>query len=178
MSKIIITVSGEAGHGKDTVCNIMRERLTQIGKTNVRIAYADYLKHLAKVLYDWDGRKDNYGRTLLQNIGNNVRQKNPDFWVSIVEQTVDAAITEQYVIIPDTRYPNEIEFWKNKGYDVVTVRVHRPNYDNGLTQKQKQHPSETALNGYSYDYVINNTSYTDLEEQVNDVLTDIRRIYE
>lgn len=178
MNKIIITVSGEAQHGKDTACDILREQLDQVGKTSVRLAYADYLKHLARVLYRWDGQKDAYGRTLLQNIGNNVRKNEPDFWVSIVEQTVRAAITEQYIIIPDTRYPNEIEFWKNKGYDVATIRVYRPNYDNGLTPEQKQHPSETALNGYSYDYIINNTSYSNLKKQVNDILTDIRRTYE
>lgn len=169
----IITVSGEAQHGKDTTCHILVEELARLGFRGVRIAYADYLKHIAKEIYGWDGVKDEKGRSLLQDIGQRVREIYPDFWVSIVELTARVVLTEDFVIVPDTRYPNEIEYWEAKGYDVITINVTRPNFDNGLTPAQKNHLSETALNNYCFDYRLNNTSLDALRNQVGEVLLNI-----
>ena len=47
--------------------------------------------------------------------------------------------------------------------DVVHVRIIRPNFDNGLTEEQKNHPSETALDGYRPDIlVVNDGTLNDL----------------
>ena len=169
----IICIAGEAQHGKDTTCDLILKELQGWNRSGVRIAYADYLKHLARVLYGWDGVKDEKGRTILQQLGQRVREVNPDFWVEIVERTVDTVLHDEIVVIPDSRYPNEIEYWEKRGYDVVRIKVTRPQFDNGLTLEQKQHPSETALNGYSFDYRFANTSITDLEEQVKHMLLNI-----
>ena len=40
---------------------------------------------------------------------------------------------------------------------MITVRIERPNYDNGLTEEQKNHPSETELDGFCFDHIIENS---------------------
>ena len=91
-------------------------------------------------------------------------------------------------IITDVRFPNEAKAIKKK--DGLVIRVNRPFYCQGCTiQKlvyqdcmdcaeyqmgifQKEHKSETALDGYEhFDYIIDNSNCIDcLIEQVKEIL--------
>ena len=61
-----------------------------------------------------------------------------------------------FVIIPDTRFPNEIDLLKQEGFIVDHLRVVRPGFENDLTPEQRMHPSETALDNVEPDAYINN----------------------
>jgi hypothetical protein len=152
----IITISGKATHGKDFTADILKDILLKDGKRVLIMHYADYLKFLCKYIYEWDGKKDDKGRTILQFVGTNLaRNNNPDIWVKVVYETILAFRTEYDVfIIPDTRFPNEIDFFKSKLCDISSIRVNRLNYKSSLTEEQLNHPSETALNDYVFDYNI------------------------
>lgn len=153
----IIAISGEARHGKDEFARAVGKILEQKGRTYVKIAYADYVKHIARTVHDWNGKKDEKGRALLQEIGTAARQIDEDFWVSIVEQTISAIYPGvDYVVIPDARYENEINYWKERDYEVTHVRVFRPSFDNGLTAAQKAHASETSLLNVQPDFEVTN----------------------
>ena len=81
----IICVSGKAQHGKDTCAGIMQRLLEERGKKVRVIHYADLLKYLCKTYFDWNGEKDDYGRTLLQRVGTDtIRAQKPDYWVNFV----------------------------------------------------------------------------------------------
>ena len=43
-------------------------------------------------------------------------------------------------------------------FDTALLRVERPNFDNGLTEAQKNHPSEVDMDNYNFDYLIYNDS--------------------
>lgn len=154
----IICISGKARHGKDTVGGILQEQLQKEGKRTAHVAYGDLVKFVAKQYFDWDGNKDEQGRSLLQWIGTDiVRHENPNYWVEFVIGILDLFYgCWDTVIITDCRFPNEIELIKQHFEDrrryadcrVFHFRVVRPNFDNGLTQEQKEHPSETALDDY------------------------------
>jgi len=153
MSKpTIITFSGKAQHGKTTSANILGGILKKQNKRVLFASYADYLKYIARQYYDWNGEKDEKGRTLLQELGTEkTRIRFPDFWVDNVISL--AKIFENdydYVIIDDCRFPNEISRWKEEGYNILSFWVNRPNFDNKLTEEQKNHPSETSLIGYNF----------------------------
>ena len=76
------------------------------------------------------------------------------------------------VIIPDTRFPNELERLKEECFDVEFVRVFRPNFDNGLTEEQKNHKSEIALDDYEADVEITNEGTLDeLREDIGNWLS-------
>ena len=42
------------------------------------------------------------------------------------------------------------------GYNVMTVRIERHGYDNGLSEDAKAHDSECELDGESFDMVVEN----------------------
>lgn len=111
------------------------------------------------------------GRSLLQYVGTDVvRAKNPDYWVDFVSDILNLFDGRwDYVIIPDTRFPNEFNRLKERGFNAVHLRVVRPDFVSQLTEKQQTHQSETALNDITPDYCIYNTG--DLKE-LNNRVTD------
>ena len=158
MIKSVICISGKARHGKDTVATMMKVRLNCKGYSVLVIHYADLLKWICEKYFDWDGQKDEAGRYLLQHVGTDVvRKRSPDFWCDFVVRFVCLFKEEwDYIIIPDCRFPNEVDCWKKAGVNAVHVRVNRPDFDNGLSEEAKNHPSETSLDNVSPDIEIIN----------------------
>lgn len=153
----VITISAKAQHGKDYTANVLKEKLEDLGYSTLVCHYADLLKYICRQFFDWNGEKDEYGRTLLQHVGTEgIRSQKPDYWVDFIIDIINFFPGEwDYVIIPDTRFPNEIEKMKDN-FNSIAVRVTRPNFENSLTEEQRQHLSEIALDGYNFDYEINN----------------------
>lgn len=167
----VITISGHAQHGKDTVAKMLDEKLTNDGHTVLVTHFADLLKYICKTFFGWNGKKDENGREILQYVGTNViRERNPDYWVSFISDILSYFSDKwEYVIIPDTRFPNEIDRLREKGLDVIHMRVNRDGFINNLTPEQRAHPSETALNDVNPDYfVVNNGSIDELRLVIRD----------
>ena len=176
----ILMISGKSGSGKDTFANIMREKLSN--KKCITLHYADLVKYYLKQYYNWDGVKDEKGRTLLQQLGTNkVRAKFPNYWAETIAKFL-AAIPNDFdcAFIPDARFPNEIEVVKQYNPDALSIRIERydekgNNYINpAFTQEQLNHPSETSLDDYEdFDYIVSNSDLTELEDSAKAILTDI-----
>ncbi len=165
----VILISGKAQHGKDTSAIYLKEVLELEGKRVLITHYGDLVKFICEKYFGWDGQKDERGRTLLQFVGTDiVRKQKPDFWVDFVCDVLQLFYDQwDRVIIPDCRFPNEIECFADKGFDVMHVRVIRPNFDNGLTPEQQQHLSETALDNSVPDLeFINDGSLGDLRSKI------------
>lgn len=167
----IITISAKARHGKDFCANLIKQKLELKGGKILIAHYADLLKYICKTFFEWDGQKNIEGRTLLQYVGTDIiRQKNPDYWINFLIGIFNLFPDEwDYVIIPDTRFPNENDIMKEY-FDVTTVRVMRPNFDNRLTEEQQNHESETALDNYCFDYKIINNGDESINEEVNNFI--------
>lgn len=164
----IICISGKARSGKDTSAEYLRRIFWGDGKRVLIIHNADLLKYMCEKLFGWDGQKDERGRSLLQYVGTDVvRAKNPDFWVEFIAKVLMMFPDRwDYVIIPDVRFPNEIAYLRGAGYECVHLRVYRSAEDN-MTQEQRAHPSETAMDDYEVDVAINNDgSIADLCRQL------------
>lgn len=177
---IIITVSAKAQHGKDSFANAFIEKANNLHYRTLIIHYGDILKYVCKQYFGWNGEKDEAGRHMLQQIGTNLcRKNNQNVWTNCVIELVKALRTEyDFVVIPDTRFENEIECWEDTEFFVYTVRLNRYNedgteYDNGLTEEQKRHPSETSLDDWKFNYVVENTNLGDIEFAAERILTDI-----
>ena len=167
-----ICISGKARHGKDTVAEILRSELAFWGNRVLVIHFADLLKYICKTYFGWDGNKDEAGRTLLQQVGTDcVRAQNPNFWVDFVLQIATLFADKwDYIIIPDTRFPNEISRIKEQ-FDAVHIRVIRDDVGKELTQEQALHESEVALDHVTPDHSIYNCgSLEDLKENVTKLL--------
>lgn len=172
----IICISGKAQHGKDTVAGMLRTQLEADGYRVLVIHYADLLKYVCRTFFGWDGAKDQYGRQLLQYVGTEVvRKKRPDFWVDFVTEVLTLFPAQwDYVLIPDCRFPNEIEAIRNAGFCATHLRVVRRGFDSPLTPAQQLHPSETALDDCSPDYCLSNHgTLSDLHTAASDWLANI-----
>jgi hypothetical protein len=169
----IVPINGKAQHGKDTMATHLSFELVKLGKRVLIVRFADYLKFIAKEYFGWNGEKDDDGRTLLQWLGTDkVRAKNPDFWVDTLARFVGMFEEDfDFFLIPDARFPNEADDWElrslkfgNGQWQAVTVKVVRPNFDNGLTEALKSHSSETSMDNFEFDYVFESDTMTELSE--------------
>ena len=176
----IITVSGKAQHGKDTISGFLREYLEEKGKRVLITHYGDLVKYVCTTFFGWNGEKDEAGRTLLQEVGTDrVRTQSPNFWVKFIRDILDHFPDEwDYVLIPDCRFPNEIDFMKESGYDVIDIRVIRSNFISPLTIEQQKHISETILDNRIPNYLIyNGFGLEELRESVRSVGEEIINKY-
>lgn len=157
-----ILISGKSGSGKDAFASIVKTLLEEHRHVKViTIHFADLVKVYAQLYYNWNCIKDEAGRTLLQHLGTDtVRAKYPDYWARTVAQFLDAVRDDfDYALIPDARFPNEIETVARIAFPAISVRLTRYNLDGTLytnplfTPQQLAHPSETSLDGWKwFDY--------------------------
>ena len=153
----ICCISAKAQHGKDTAAKLIKENLEQKGKRVLITHFADLLKFICVKFFGWNEVKDEAGRTLLQYIGTDVvGAKNPAYWAEFILSILNMfEDTWDYVLIPDCRYPIEVETMK-KQFETIVLRVERPGFDNGLTEAQKKHASEVKMDDYKFDTVLLN----------------------
>lgn len=167
--KQIFLISGKARAGKDSTADILMEQLK--GKS-IKLALADYLKIISTKYFNWNGEKDNLGRSILQKIGTElIRDKLgwQNFHVNRICEDMKIAEKEfDYFFVADTRRKNEIYFTQAMFPDAVTtIRVSRKDFKSPLTIEQQNHISEIGLDDFSFDYYIESESGLDnLEKEV------------
>lgn len=104
-------------------------------------------------------------RELLQKIGTDALRDrlHQDVWVNALMVDYN---TDLNWIITDTRFPNEAEAIKKAGG--IIIRIERPG-----VKPVNPHPSETSLENWKFDHVINNDgSLTDLTKKIKKVLKE------
>jgi hypothetical protein len=80
-----------------------------------------------------------------------------------------------YFLIPDCRFLNEILCWIPDGWDMQSIKMIRKNFESDLTFEQKNHISETALDNYKFDYVIESENGLDkLEIEVDKFIEKLK----
>lgn len=154
----IICISGKAGHGKDTCAIFAKDLLESCNRKVQIIHYADLLKYICTTFFGWNGIKDDAGRHLLQEVGiKSIKSKNPTFLIDFVANLLDFFSDHwDFVIIPDARFPEEIDTWREQGYNVEHWHVFRPSVST-LTPDQQKDVTETSLDRFPCDVSIENT---------------------
>jgi len=128
---------------------LLIKRLNNIFKQNKLNQYITKNKH-------WGNADKNIiSRTLLQIYGTDIFRNRIDFnfWVKMVEEKILNSNKDVF-IISDVRFENEIEYFKNKDFDIITIRIERDKIEN-----KDEHESEKALDNYkNFDFIIHNNS--------------------
>lgn len=171
----VVCISGKAQHGKDTTAGMIKTALESMGHTVLIAHYGDLVKYVCRTFFGWNGEKDAYGRSLLQKVGTDiVREQRPNYWVDFVKDMLSMFPNEwDFVLIPDSRFPNEIDGLKQSGFNVIHLRVRRENFESPLTTEQQNHPSETALDHVVPDFlIVNDGTLEDLYNKVCNLVVD------
>ncbi len=173
----VLLFSGKALSGKDTCVGFAKKHFEGQNKKVVRLAFGDLVKFVAEKYFSWNGEKDEIGRSLLQYVGTDkAREIMPNIWVDMVIMIAKGLFHDyDYILISDCRFINEIDRWKSQGFNTISIRVNRHNFNNGMTDEQKQHLSETSLDDYKFDYYVNNI-YDSLEEFESAFISQLEEI--
>ena len=175
MKTKIFIIAGKAGTGKNEVAKILKEIYQDQNKTTINVAYASYLKEYAKNILGWNGNEQTKPRDFLHHIGVDIVKK-IDSKMLIHRVIEDIQVYSHYfdiITISDARFKEEIEDVKHQFPNVVVIHILEK--DNNLTQQQKQHVTETALDHYNnYDYEIsNNGTIEELKQKLVSIVKEV-----
>lgn len=149
----IVAFMGIAGSGKTTAAAWFSKRYWLYKP----FSFAAEVKDIALIM-GWDGKKDEKGRQLLQDIGMAGRRYHKDIWVSKLKKRLEDA---KYLVIDDVRFQNEVDAIRaNGGIVLRVVRSSLPIMD---------HPSETELLHIVADQsIVNDGDLTNLYKQIDE----------
>lgn len=172
---IIYIICGKARYGKDTVASIIRNIYEEQGKRAVNLQYSAYIKEYVKKIYKWDGNDETKPRDLLDQVGTKVIRGKIDNLFFVKNICNDIKVYSYYfdvITISDTRTKEEVDVPRKVFDKVVAIHVERPNFDNKLTDEQKQYFTEVDLDDYdNYDYrIVNDGTIADLELKVKEIV--------
>lgn len=170
----VFLIAGKAGSGKNEVANIIKEELPN----TVITAFSKYIKLFTLELTDWDGDDSNKPREFLQNMGDKLRAIDEDFLTKRILEDIELYKREgiSNVVISDVRLVNEIEYFKKiYNIEVIAIRVNSNTSMRELTDREKLHHTELALDNYNkFDYIIDNKFDDNLKIQVKEILEGMK----
>jgi len=176
----IILIAGKARSGKNTIAEYLKKEATRLNKKVVISPYTKYLKQYIEEITGNPIDDQNKPRDLLQKISLELikgKLKREDFFLQ--RQVEDIEIYSYFmdvIIIPDVRFPKEIEVIKKHFTNVISIGVTRENYQSNLTQEQQNDITETALDNYhNYDFEIKNNDKIDLKIIAKKVIQETKK---
>lgn len=178
-----IALIGKARSGKDTVATLIGQQTTC-----AKLSFAAGLKTAAYEVdpiiccrydnpartlrlqdvvdtYGWERAKDfSEVRRFLQAYGQTIREMDDRFWIRpVMTKIANLTVGRIPAVVTDVRYANEARILREAG--AVTVRIVRPGA--GLEGSAGAHSSETELDDYEPDYVVDNSG--DMEHLTREV---------
>lgn len=166
---LIILIAGRARSGKSVFAEHLKTEYESQNKKVIISPYTKYLKHYIEEITNQKINDENKPRDLLQQISSKIIKGDLDRQNFFIDRQIEDIEIYSYfadvILIPDVRFPAEIEKIKEKFNNVVSIGITRKNYISNLTKEQLTDITETALNNYhEYDFEVENTSKTDLQE--------------
>lgn len=163
---IIIGIAGKAQVGKDTSADFL---VKYYGFK--KFAFADLLKQVAEI-GGWNGMKDEKGRKYLQNLGDVMREYEPNIFINEIKAKIKYYEEMEFrtckgIVISDVRLLTEIEALKELGAQIWLVKRN--------VESVQVHKTEMLdENSYPFDTVMdNNGTYSQLYNGINIVLEKI-----
>lgn len=169
---IIIGLGQKARQGKTSASEaIAKHALAEKGFTRVlQIGFADGVYKVARDVFGMTEKDP----PLLQKVGSFARDIDPDVWVKHLAKKVDET-PQELIIIYDLRYQNEAAWVKSKGggYCVEVKRYTADGKRLVAQDRDPNHISEVALDGYVFDYTVSAGPLADLQKSAIEVFEDI-----
>lgn len=173
-----ILVIGNTSSGKSTFTNYiiknkdfkeyaLGDKLKEITFKILRL----FNKDISSINELYNVNTKNKYRKFLQIIGTEICRDSlgEDIWCEILYKKINQS---DNIIISDIRFLNELNFFKTKFNDCITIKIIRDNISN----EYLSHRSECEINKIETDYIIeNNSSIEDFYKKI-DELTNFLKI--
>ena len=171
----IYLLAGKAGSGKDLLGNYMKTKYDFKGDSACILHITTPLYEYARNYFSWDGNMEEKPREFLQEMGIEVIKNTLHKDTFLVDRLCeDIDILKHYFdvfIITDGRLVSEFNLLRERFPDIKIIHIIRENYNNNLTEKEKNHITEKDMDNYDdYDYVIENTTKEHLYKEADKII--------
>ncbi|MEH7521706.1 AAA family ATPase [Bacillus sp. JJ1503] len=183
--KVIVTkicLCGKLRAGKDAVAQQL-----YLHHGFDKVAFGDALKRVAHETFPWVSEFSK-PRALYQQVGQLMREIEPDVWIRHVERRVESFINIRKddrdrvgIVVTDLRQPNEYEWARANGFTII--RVTAPEADRLLRAKlagddfseaDLAHETESHVDGFTVDFeVVNDGTVEELHAKVDAIMAEI-----
>ena len=171
IKKNIIIAGNVAGAGKDTMAGYLESKYGY-----KQVAFATGIKRVAREVFNMQ-KKD---RALLQDIGQKMREIDPEVWVKALFREIDASLHSIPFVISDLRQKNELSAALERNFipvRVVTNRniaVQRLLERDGVCDISKlDGPAEDGTRKIHLPQIYNNGTFTDFYQSIDEFLDSI-----
>lgn len=171
----IFIIGGEAGSGKSTFGKYLSEELKDYGYKPCVMQITNPLYSYARNYFNYDPNRDPKPREFLQKMGIEIIKEKlgkKEFLLNRLYEDIEILNNFFDVfIITDARLINEILSIKAKYEDVVSIKLIRNNYDNKLSDEEKNHITEKEISLYNdFDYIVENKGMDCLKEKALEIV--------
>ena len=175
----IFVIGGKAKCGKNTFGAMLREELKDYGYKPCVMQITDPLYNYARNYFEWDGNKEEKPREFFQHMGIEIiRDKMGKKYFLLNRLFEDIEVLSNFFdtfIITDARMDYEFKEIKKQCDDVITIKLIRENYDDELTETERKHETEKAIDelDFDFDYVIKNKGLKELKKDALEIVRDV-----
>jgi hypothetical protein len=157
---LIIGLGHKAQNGKDTAGEAIKtyydnqtDLLRKHGmKGGLKVSIVKFAAALYKECMEQYGMEEK-DPVLLQDVGMMRRGQDPNYWIDKAFKSIP--VGTDIAVFTDVRFLNETEFIKSQGGHLINVvRMNEDGKRYIATDRPYDHPSETDLNFYNWDYQI------------------------
>lgn len=172
---------GVTGVGKSTYSDYLKYRIEEaFGIPVYRPSFSEKIEEIARELF---GMSD-YDRTLLQGIGNKMRELDPAVWAKHIIRELKAN-GKLPVVCDGLRKPEELEVFKDELKDFVVIRIeadekqllehYKKKYGKYPTKEQMTNPAEASVANLHADMTLfNNYDMTQMDRQMGEIVKAIK----
>ncbi len=172
---------GFTGSGKSTYSDYLKFRMEEaFGIKVYRPSFSQKIEEIARDLFGMA----QYDRSLLQDIGNKLRELDPAVWAKHIIRDLKAN-NKLPVVCDGLRKPEELEAFRQALGNFVVIRLeadekkllehYKAKYGRYPTTEQMTNPAETAIASLHADMTLfNNYDKLDLDRQIGAVIEAIR----
>lgn len=165
----LYVIGGKAQSGKNTLAKYIKGELKNSGHKPCLMHITEPLYTYAKKYFEWNERSDAKPREFLQQMGIEVIKHKLGKDTFLLDRIAeDIEILDEFFdafIISDARLKMEFDYFAEKYPDTTIIIVERKDFDTGLTDKEKNHITETDLDNFEdYDYKVINEGIVNLKK--------------
>lgn len=174
MENLKIMICGNvAGCGKSTMAKYLE---TQYDFKE--FSFAEPIYYIAYNVF----RMKKKDRSLLQNIGEKMREIDPDVWVKYTYSDTDLYIEDFNIVISDLRRKNEFDAGIEKGFipvrivcdrDIAIKRIEER--DGSCDVSLLDHDAEVGTRDLILPQIINNGSFTSFYDQIDEFVKSLKQ---